>query len=106
MSALGLIETTSLPAMIEACDAATKAASVRIVAIERIGCALQTCFIRGDVAAVLAAVEAGSAAAARIGHLVGQHVIPRPHAALSSVFPVDGPLPEQGRGTENVCCSC
>ncbi len=101
-----MIETASLPAMVEACDAATKAAEVRVVALEQVGCALLTCFIRGDVAAVKAAVDAGSAAAARVGQLIGSHVIPRPHPALDAVFPMSGPIEPKQDASLSICCSC
>ncbi|TPW17994.1 MAG: ethanolamine utilization protein EutM [bacterium] len=101
-----MIETASLPAMVEACDAATKAAEVRVVAIEQVGCALLTCFIRGDVAAVKAAVDAGCAAATRVGQLIGSHVIPRPHPALDAVFPISGPTRPDADPRSFVSCSC
>lgn len=104
--ALGMIETASLPAMVEACDAATKAADVRIAAIEQLGCALLTCFIRGDMAAVKTAVEAGTAAAARVGQLLGSHVIARPHPALEAIFPISGPLASERDANVSSCCSC
>ncbi len=76
--ALGLIETRGLVGAIEAADAMTKAADVRLVGKERADAGLITVKIIGDVAAVRAAVDAGAAAAQRVGELVSAHVIPRP----------------------------
>ena len=77
--ALGLVETKGFVGMIEATDAMAKAAKVRMVGYERIGSGLVTTLCRGEVGAVRAAVEAGAAAAQRVGELVAVHVIPRPH---------------------------
>lgn len=76
--ALGLIETRGLVGAIEAADAATKAADVTLVGRERADAGLMTIKLIGDVAAVRAAVDAGAAAAQRVGELVSAHVIPRP----------------------------
>lgn len=76
--ALGLIETKGLIGAIEAADAATKAADVVLIGKERADAGLMTIKIKGDVAAVRAAVDAGAAAAQRVGELVSVHVIPRP----------------------------
>src|SRR6267378_2457084 len=76
--ALGLIETRGLVGAIEAADAATKAADVTLIGKERADAGLMTIKLRGDVAAVRAAVDAGAAAAQRVGELVSVHVIPRP----------------------------
>jgi microcompartment protein CcmL/EutN len=76
--ALGLIETRGLIGAIEAADAATKAADVKLVGRERADAGLMTIKIIGDVAAVRAAVDAGAAAAQRVGELISMHVIPRP----------------------------
>src|SRR5437588_7255157 len=76
--ALGLIETRGLIGAIEAADAATKAADVKLVGKERADAGLMTIKIIGDVAAVKSAVDAGAAAAQRVGELVSAHVIPRP----------------------------
>ncbi len=86
--ALGLIETRGFVGMVEACDAMVKAAKVELVHYERIGGGYVTAIVRGDVAAVRAATEAGSAAASRVGELVSVHVIPRPHANLEDVLPI------------------
>ena len=68
--ALGMVETRGLTAAIEAADAMTKAAEVALVGTEKIGSGLVTVMVRGDVGAVKAAVESGSAAASRLGELV------------------------------------
>ncbi len=85
-SAIGLIETKGLLALIEATDAMVKAASVEIVKRVDIGGGLVTTIVSGDVGSVRAAVEAGAAAAAQVGELVGSHVIPRPAEGLSEAF--------------------
>jgi microcompartment protein CcmL/EutN len=76
--ALGLIETKGLIGAIEAADAAVKAADVELVGKERADAGLMTIKLKGEVAAVKAAVDAGAAAAQRVGELVSVHVIPRP----------------------------
>lgn len=86
--ALGLIETRGFVAMVEASDAMVKAARVRLVGYEKIGGGYVTTIVRGDVAAVRAATEAGSVAAAKVGEVISVHVIPRPHAALEEVLPI------------------
>lgn len=80
--ALGMVETKGFVGMIEATDAMAKAAKVRMLGYERIGSGLVTTLCRGEVGAVRAAVEAGAAAAQRVGELVSVHVIPRPHDDL------------------------
>ena len=85
--ALGMIETRGLTAAIEAADAMTKAAEVTLIGTEKIGSGLVTVMVRGDVGAVKAAVESGSAAASRFGDLVATHVIPRPHADVEKILP-------------------
>lgn len=85
--ALGLIETKGLVGAIEAADAMTKSANVTLVGQEKIGSGLVTIMVRGDVGAVKAAVDAGAAAASRVGELVSQHVIPRPHADVEKLLP-------------------
>ena len=77
--ALGMVETRGFVGMIEATDAMAKTAKVRMIGYERIGSGLVTTLCRGEVGAVRAAVEAGAAAAQRVGELVSVHVIPRPH---------------------------
>ncbi len=86
--ALGMIETKGFVAMTEACDAMVKAARVELVGYERIGGGFVTAIIRGDVAAVKAAVDAGSLAAQKVGEIVSVHVIPRPHDNLDKVLPL------------------
>ncbi|MBO5060934.1 MAG: BMC domain-containing protein [Clostridia bacterium] len=87
MEALGMIETRGLTASIEAADAMTKAANVTLVGTEKIGSGLVSVIVRGDVGAVKAAVEAGAQAASRLGELVAQHVIPRPHGDVEKILP-------------------
>jgi microcompartment protein CcmL/EutN len=85
--AIGMIETKGMVALLEACDAMLKAANVEMIGWDKIGSGLVTAFIEGDVAAVKAGVDAGAAAAGRIGDVVGVHVIARPHEDLSSLLP-------------------
>ena len=85
--ALGMIETRGLIAAIEAADAMTKAAEVMLAGTEKVGSGLVTVMVRGDVGAVKAAVEAGTAAASRLGELVASHVIPRPHGDVAKILP-------------------
>ena len=87
MEALGMIETRGLVAAIEAADAMVKAANVTLVGSEKIGSGLVSVMVRGDVGAVKAAVEAGGAAAARLGEVIATHVIPRPHADVDKLLP-------------------
>jgi ethanolamine utilization protein EutM len=87
--ALGMIETKGLVGLVEASDAMVKAANVELVAYEKIGGGFVTALVRGDVAAVKAATDAGAAAANRVGELVAVHVIPRPHGALEAVLPIN-----------------
>ena len=89
--ALGLIETRGWVAMVEASDAMVKAARVQLVHYEKIGGGYVTAIVRGDVAAVRAATEAGAAAASKVGEVVSVHVIPRPHAMLEDVLPIRRP---------------
>lgn len=84
---LGMVETRGLVAAIEAADAMLKAANVTLVGTEKIGSGLVSVMVRGDVGAVKAAVEAGSASASRLGELVATHVIPRPHADVEKILP-------------------
>ncbi len=86
--ALGMIETKGLIAMIEASDAMVKAANVTLVGWEQIGGAYVTAIVRGDVAAVKAATDAGAAAAQKVGELIAVHVIPSPHKSLEDVLPI------------------
>jgi len=85
--ALGMIETRGLVGAIEAADGMVKAANVRLIGYEKIGSAYVTVMVRGDVGAVKAAVDAGAAAAKRVGEVVSVHVIPRPHMATEKLLP-------------------
>lgn len=85
--ALGIVETRGLTAAIEAADAMTKSAEVSLIGTEKIGSGLVSVMVRGDVGAVKAAVESGAAAASRLGELVAQHVIPRPHTDVEGILP-------------------
>ncbi len=86
IEALGMIETKGFVALVEASDAMVKAANVDLVGWDKIGSGLVTAFVAGDVAAVKAAVDAGAAAASRIGEVVSVQVIARPHEDLSGVL--------------------
>ena len=86
--ALGMIETKGFVGMVEAADAAVKAARVELVGYEKIGGGYVTMIVRGDVAAVKAAIEAGARGAERVGELVSTHVIPRPHNNIDLVLPL------------------
>jgi ethanolamine utilization protein EutM len=87
LEALGMVETKGLVGSIEAADAMVKAASVRLIGKELVGGGLVTVMVRGDVGAVKAAVDAGAAAAGRVGELVSVHVIPRPHGEVEGILP-------------------
>jgi microcompartment protein CcmL/EutN len=91
--ALGMIETRGFVGMVEAADAMVKAVKVELVGYEKIGGGYVTAVVRGDVAAVKAATEAGARQAERVGELVSVHVIPRPHANVDAVLPL-GRQPE------------
>ncbi len=86
--ALGMIETRGFAAMVEAADAMVKAARVELVGYEKIGGGYVTAIVRGDVAAVRAALDAGQAAAAKVGEIVSVHIIPRPHTNVDEVLPL------------------
>ncbi|MBP6016618.1 MAG: BMC domain-containing protein [Candidatus Promineofilum sp.] len=86
--ALGMIECRSFAAMVEASDAMVKAARVELVGYEKTGGGYVTAIVRGDVAAVKAAVEAGARGAEKIGEIVAVHVIPRPHENVDSMLPL------------------
>jgi microcompartment protein CcmL/EutN len=86
--ALGMIETRSFPAVVEAADAMVKAAKVELVSYEKTGGGYVCAVIRGDVAAVKAACDAGRAGAARVGEIVAVHVIARPHTNVDEVIPL------------------
>ncbi|PWC18842.1 propanediol utilization system shell hexameric protein GrpH [Brenneria corticis] len=85
--ALGLVETKGLVSAIEAADTMVKSANVTLVGYEKIGSGLVTVMVRGDVGAVKAATDAGSAAATKVGELVSVHVIPRPHTEVEKILP-------------------
>lgn len=87
MQALGLLETQGLTGVLEGADAMLKSADVEIVGKEKIGAAHVTVMVRGDVAAVKAAIDAGSTAAEKVGTLVAAHVIARPHEGLAKLLP-------------------
>ena len=87
LEALGMVETRGLVAAIEAADAMVKAAEVVLIGTEKIGSGLVSVMVRGDVGAVKAATEAGSAAAARLGEVIATHVIPRPHGDVEKILP-------------------
>ena len=84
--ALGMIETKGLVGAIEAADAMVKAANVILVGYEKIGSGLVTVMVRGDVGAVKASVDAGTAAASAIGQVLSTHVIPRPHTDVEKIL--------------------
>jgi microcompartment protein CcmL/EutN len=86
--ALGMIECRSFAAMVEAADAMVKAARVELVEYVNTGGGYVTAVVRGDVAAVKAAVDAGSNGASRVGEIVTTHVIARPHSNVDSVLPL------------------
>src|ERR1700693_4358493 len=90
MEALGMIETRGLVPLVEGCDAMLKSANVTLIGWQKIGSGMVTALVVGDVAAVKAAVDAGSAAAGRVGEVIGLQVIPRPHEDLGSVLPLGG----------------
>jgi ethanolamine utilization protein EutM len=90
LEALGMIETKGLVALIEASDAMLKSANVTLIGWQKIGSGLVTALVVGDVAAVKAAVDAGAAAAGRVGEVIGVQVIPRPHEDLGAVLPTAG----------------
>ena len=94
--ALGMIETRGFTAMVEASDAMVKAAKVELVSYEKIGGGYVTAVVRGDVAAVRAAVDAGTRAAERVGEIVSTHVIPRPHVNVDVTLPL-GRTPKKGK---------
>jgi microcompartment protein CcmL/EutN len=91
-----MIETKGFAAMVEASDAMVKAAKVDLVGHEKIGGGYVTAIVRGDVAAVKAAVEAGVRAAEKVGEVVSVHVIPRPHASVDRVLPLGRQTAEEG----------
>ena len=95
--ALGMIETKSFAAMVEASDAMVKAAKVDLVGYEKTGGGYVTAIVRGDVAAVKAATDAGARGAERVGEVVSVHVIPRPHENVDSTLPLGRPPHETAK---------
>ena len=93
--ALGMIETKCFAAMVEASDAMVKAARVELIGYEKTGGGYVTAVVRGDVAAVKAATDAGRTAASRVGEIVAVHVIARPHQNVDDVIPL-------GRGAKAI----
>ena len=85
--ALGMVETKGLVGSVEAADAMVKAANVTLIGKVHVGGGLVTVMVRGEVGAVKAAVDAGAAAAQRVGNLISQHVIPRPHGEVEGILP-------------------
>jgi len=97
MKALGMIETRSFAAMVEASDAMVKAAKVELIGYEKIGGGFVTAIVRGDIAAVRAAVDAGIRAAEKVGEIVSSHVIPRPHDNVDSALPLGAITTKKGK---------
>ena len=95
--ALGMIEARGFTAMVEAADAMVKAAKVELVSYEKTGGGYVTAIVRGDVAAVKAAVEAGVRGAEKVGEVVATHVIARPHANIDETLPLGRPTAKKGR---------
>ena len=85
--ALGMVETKGLVGAIEAADAMVKSANVSLVGYEKIGSGLVTVMVRGDVGAVKAAVDAGACSAEKVGEVVTQQYIPRPHTDVEKILP-------------------
>ena len=97
MKALGMIETKGFAAMVEASDAMVKAEKVELIGFEKIGGGYVTAIVRGDVAAVRAAVDAGTIAAEKVGEVVSTHVIPRPHNNVDTALPLSNKLIKKGK---------
>ena len=95
--ALGMVETRGLVPLIEASDAMMKAAHVDMIGWDKVGSGLVTSFVTGDVAAVKAAVDAGAAAAGKVGEVLGVHIIARPHDELSGILPKPKRAPGAGK---------
>jgi microcompartment protein CcmL/EutN len=85
--ALGLLECKGLVALMEGADAMLKAANVEMIGWDKAGSGLVTAFVKGDVAAVKAAVDVGAEAAGRVGQVVAVHVIARPHDEMGGMMP-------------------
>ena len=97
MKALGMIETRGFTALVEAADAMVKASKVELIGYEKIGGGFVTAIVRGDVASVRAAVDAGIRAAEKVGEVVSTHVIPRPHANVDSALPLGAKTTKKGK---------
>lgn len=97
MRALGMIETRGFAALVEASDAMVKAANVTLIGYEKIGGGFVTAIVRGDVASVRAAVEAGVKAAEKIGEIVSTHIIPRPHENVDTALPLGNKVIKKGK---------
>ena len=87
MNAVGMIETKGFVGAIEAVDAMVKSANVKLVGVEKIGGGYVSVFVRGEVGAVKAAIDAGTSAAKKVGEVVSVHIIPRPHADTEALIP-------------------
>lgn len=83
--ALGLVETKGMVPAIEAADVMLKTSDVALVSYENVGSTLVTVMVKGDVAAVKAAVEAGALAAAKIGEVTAHNVMPRPIRGVGKI---------------------
>jgi len=94
MNALGMIETKGYVAAVEAVDAMAKSANVALIGLEKAGGGYVSVFIQGEVGAVKAALDSGTAAAKKVGEVVSVHVIPRPHADTEIL------LPKKEKGTK------
>lgn len=94
--AIGMIEARGFVGAIEAADSMVKAANVKLVSKEYAGSGLVMITVKGDVGAVKAAVESGSAAAKRVGEVVSVHIIPRPHNEVDKV--ISGKMVRSGSG--------
>ena len=102
--ALGLIETRGLVAAIEAADAMVKAAKVKFLSRQKVKGGLVAIMVAGDVGAVKAAVDAGTAAGRRVGTVVSSHVIPRPHNDIDAIIPTspeESPKPDPQNEPQN-----
>jgi len=97
MKALGMLETRGFAAMVEGSDAMVKAAKVELIGYEKIGGGYVTAIVRGDVAAVRAAVDAGIKAAEKVGEIVSTHVIPRPHDNVDEALPLGKKIIKKGK---------
>ncbi|MGB9840872.1 MAG: BMC domain-containing protein [Candidatus Pelagibacter ubique] len=86
MKSFGFVETKGFVAAVEAADAMVKAANVELIGKESIGAGLITVIVQGDVGAVKAAVDAGAAAAKKVGEVISVHVIPRPNIDIMEIF--------------------